>query len=561
MSNVTSTGDLSGLLGISNGVFDDAMFDAADFFANHFYDVIYDVFTGNGFVYSSSNTYLSAHLYGANGDAEFYGSGFFNTSGKITRIDFAGEGGTFSVQGKANWNSAKLTLTGSFTSIETHLGDSGLLIEGRLNFDKNGNLAGSVSRQVVFADDLTVEYIGRMSATSLSGSLSKIILHDDSGNSVTVTGRYSVPAYQAVLDASATVNDVLNTASLFSGNDTFTVLDASRIWHGFGGNDILTGGNLDDTFFGDDGKDTLFGMGGSDFLDGGDGDDILDGGAGDDIMVGGDGKDKYFVDSSDDVVVENASEGVDTVVSSASFNLQTNGEHVEILTLTGTDNIDATGNDLDNTITGNKGDNRIDGGLGADKMSGDTGNDTYIVDNVGDKITDKSGIDTVESSISYVLGRSLENLTLTGSDNINGTGTKSANILHGNSGDNSLNGDRGDDTLEGHEGHDFLTGGMGADLFVYSAASFDGLDDTIADFFVDQGDRVDIHDLLSGFDPLTSLLADFVQISVSGNDSVLSVDVDGSALGFTWVQVATLSNASGLPDAETLVANGNLIVA
>ena len=193
-------------------------------------------------------------------------------------------------------------------------------------------------------------------------------------------------------------------------------------------------------------------------------------------------------------------------------------------------------------------------------MSGDAGNDTYVVDNAGDKITDKSGIDTVESSISYVLDRSLENLTLTGSDNINGTGNRSANILHGNAGDNSLNGDRGDDTLEGHEGHDFLTGGMGADLFVYSAASFDGLDDTIADFIVEQGDRIDIHDLLSGFDPLTSLLADFVQISVSGNDSVLSVDVDGSALGFTWVQVATLSNASGLPDAETLVANGNLIV-
>lgn len=559
MSTINTTGTLGTLLSIPDNTLDDSFAAGYGFFAGHFEQVIYDIFYGNGYAYSASNTYLSAHLYGANGDVQVYGSGFYGTRSRISEIDFAGDGGTFSVKGSGAWNAAKGTLTGSFTSIEAHHGSDGMLLEGRMNLDNNGYLVGSITHQVAYSGSLTSEYFGKMSANSLNGTLTKVILHDNSGNSLTVTGKYTVAAFQAVLDASATPEDVLNAASLFSGDDTFTVPDAAHAWHGFDGRDKLTGGALGDTLYGDEGNDTLYGLGGSDSLYGGNGDDILDGGTGDDALTGGAGNDKYFVDSSNDDVIEGAGGGVDTVTSAASFDLQAHGANVEILVLAGTAHIDATGNDLANTITGNTGNNRIDGGLGADKMSGGTGNDTYVVDNIGDTIVDKTGIDSVEASISYTLGKGLENLTLTGSDDIDGKGNTSANILTGNAGENMLNGDKGDDILDGGAGHDILTGGLGADRFVFSAATFDGVSDTVTDFSVSQHDRLDIHELLTGFDPLTDNLSDFVQVTNNGVDSFVTVDADGAASGASPVQVAMLANVV-LADETALVAGGSLIV-
>jgi len=53
-------------------------------------------------------------------------------------------------------------------------------------------------------------------------------------------------------------------------------------------------------------------------------------------------------------------EGVDLVQSSISYTLTAN---VEYLILTGPENLNATGNDINNAITGNSGNNRMDGGL------------------------------------------------------------------------------------------------------------------------------------------------------------------------------------------------------
>jgi Ca2+-binding RTX toxin-like protein len=152
------------------------------------------------------------------------------------------------------------------------------------------------------------------------------------------------------------------------------------------------------------------------------------------------------------------------------------------------------GND---TLVGGDGNDTLDGGEGADQMTGGTGDDIYIVDNTGDRAIERDGqgIDLVRSSIAFSLGGSaLENLTLTGTAAVNGTGNSNANVLTGNDAANRLDGGTNDDTLYGMGGNDTLVGGAGADSFRYCSALEGG--DTIQDF-VSGLDRLQIS--LSGF--------------------------------------------------------------
>ncbi|MBK7656730.1 MAG: hypothetical protein IPJ18_18570 [Betaproteobacteria bacterium] len=139
------------------------------------------------------------------------------------------------------------------------------------------------------------------------------------------------------------------------------------------------------------------------------------------------------------------------------------------LNLTGTTGVDTltgdSGNDTlsglagNDTLLGNAGNDQLNGGAGADIMKGGLGDDTYMVDVAGDVITENAnqGTDLVQSSITYTLGANVENLTLTGTAAINGTGNALTNLITGNSGNNLLNGGTGADTLVGGSGNDTYT--------------------------------------------------------------------------------------------------------
>ena len=58
-------------------------------------------------------------------------------------------------------------------------------------------------------------------------------------------------------------------------------------------------------------------------------------------------------------------------------------------------------------------------------MVGNAGDDIFVVDNVGDTVSDLAsggGTDQVNSSVSFALVANIENLSLLGSDNINAIG-------------------------------------------------------------------------------------------------------------------------------------------
>ncbi|NBB16343.1 hypothetical protein GVN21_13335 [Caulobacter sp. SLTY] len=326
---------------------------------------------------------------------------------------------------------------------------------------------------------------------------------------------------------------------------------------------VLPGTGGDDDQLGGDAADTLSGGGGN---------DILNGGLGADRLIGGTGDDTYYVDNAGDVTDETGGDGVDLVYSTVNWTLAAGFEN---LTLTGSAAIDGAGNSQANILTGNDGANTLDGGdgadrlygglgaddlvggaggdlldggVGADQMAGGTGDDTYVVDDENDTVTEAAGqgSERVRASVSFTLSANVENLQLTGSGSINGTGNGEANQIDGNSGNNVLSGgggndlirgglgddelfgDDGSDQLLGGDGTDILHGGAGVDILqgndggdlIYGDAGTDNLDGGAGNDVLQGGDGADQLQGGDGVDQLYGSADNDILRGGAGNDSL-----------------------------------------
>ena len=221
-----------------------------------------------------------------------------------------------------------------------------------------------------------------------------------------------------------------------------------------------------------------------------------------------------------------------------------------------------TGNTKNNTLTGAAGNDVLNGNAGADTLIGGLGNDNFTIDNVGDVVSENlaEGTDKISSKVTYTLPANVENLTLTGTLAINGTGNNLANSIVGNTAANVLGGGTGNDKLDGGLGSNTLTGDAGKDIFKFTTT---GHIDTITDFVV-VDDTIQFENaVFTSLATAGTLTADKFRVganTLDANDFViynkvtgaLLYDADGSGAGAA-VQVATVGVGLAMTNTDIVV--------
>lgn len=290
------------------------------------------------------------------------------------------------------------------------------------------------------------------------------------------------------------------------------------------GDDVITGGALNDAIFGGDGNDHLFG---------GDGDDLIDGGKGVQDLDGGAGYDRVSFDVSTFAgaqSIRNAAnlslgaagsvrnfEAFDTILTGSAgdfFNI-TQTASVEIYSGAGADTIRVgdggaliyAGTDADFIVTG-AGYDEVDGGDGANNVHLGAADDLYYH----------------ETSRSYLGNESVwgedgndDIYTAAGNDRTYG-GIGNDYIYNGQGADRSEGGD-GNDSIWGENGSDTLFGGAGDD-------QLDGEDDPYTGLSVAETDLLYGGD---GNDRLTGGLGGDGLYGGTGNDRIeLQLEIGGA---------------------------------
>jgi Ca2+-binding RTX toxin-like protein len=312
----------------------------------------------------------------------------------------------------------------------------------------------------------------------------------------------------------------------------------------------VSGSAYADTMIGNTGANSLTGNAGNDTLNGGAGADSLTGGANNDIFVLDDttfsGIDTIqdFNSSNDKIIIANLFPYYDPWVHTITDYVQiTDSGSNSILKV----DIDGGGNSFVQVAT-------IIGVTGLTNELALQNSDTVRTYNT---ISGTSGADTLTggANFDYIFADYGNDTLYGGAGNDRLDGAWDNDTLYGQDGNDVLEAGSGNDTLYGGAGADILYSHGGNDIFVLDDTTFSGVD-TIQDFN-SSNDKIDIADVLVGYDALTEAITDFVQITTSGSNSILSVDADGGANNF--VQIATIIGVTGLTNEEALETAGTLI--
>ena len=138
----------------------------------------------------------------------------------------------------------------------------------------------------------------------------------------------------------------------------------------------------------------------------------------------------------------------------------------------GPGNDDIFGLSGDDALHGDDGNDLLDGGSGDDALDGGIGDDIYVVDSLGDSVTDSAGIDEIRTTLSsYTLGLTMENLTGLSADGQSLFGNALANVITGGAGEDEIDGGGGNDTCIVGDGDKVRDSGGGTDLVISKAAT------------------------------------------------------------------------------------------
>jgi len=235
-------------------------------------------------------------------------------------------------------------------------------------------------------------------------------------------------------------------------------------------------------------------------------DSMLVGGMGDDLLIGGTGNDVLWGGEGNDILAGGT--GNDTLYSKAGYDTLIGGAGNDTL-------ISATGNDI---------------------LVGGTGDTSFVVNSSTDVIQAQStgsNTNTVISSVSYVLAAHVDNLILTGTADLTGTGNDINNIITANSGNDILIAGPGIATLVGGTGNDVFVVNNTADIILaQSTGSNTNTVMSSADYVVPQNVQnlilTGIADLMAtGNDSSNTITAN------SGNDTLIGGSGNTSLIGGT----------------------------
>ncbi|NBU65468.1 MAG: calcium-binding protein, partial [Chloroflexia bacterium] len=234
--------------------------------------------------------------------------------------------------------------------------------------------------------------------------------------------------------------------------------------------------------------------------------------------------------------------------------------------IVGTSNNDTLkGTAYQDVIYGLAGDDTLDGGAGIDALFGGAGHDTYIVDSSTDTITEdvNAGTDTVQASVSFSLATlaNVENLTLSGTAAIDGTGNGLDNVIMGNGADNALSGGAGKDNLAGGDGNDSLTGGAGNDTMTGGSGNdtfnVDAGTDSITD--LSNGDALVVsagaiaNATVSGAFTSTAATSNAGTATLSSAGFAVNLALATGANGYTVTNTGAAAAFNGSNNADTLI--------